>query len=53
MNKMQKCCFQKNISYYNNNNFSHQAKESWEMDLNEKLDLVSGVKTKGNQYFKV
>ncbi|XP_014897893.1 peptidyl-prolyl cis-trans isomerase FKBP5 [Poecilia latipinna] len=29
-----------------------RAKESWEMDLNEKLDLVSGVKTKGNQYFK-
>ncbi|KAM4740553.1 peptidyl-prolyl cis-trans isomerase FKBP5 [Anableps anableps] len=29
-----------------------RAKESWEMDLNEKLDLVSGVKMKGNQYFK-
>uniref|UniRef100_A0A7N6FCY4 peptidylprolyl isomerase n=1 Tax=Anabas testudineus TaxID=64144 RepID=A0A7N6FCY4_ANATE len=29
-----------------------RAKESWEMDLNEKLDLVVGVKHKGNQYFK-
>lgn len=31
----------------------HKAKESWEMDLNEKLDLAAGVKHKGNQYFKV
>uniref|UniRef100_A0A8D3BGW1 peptidylprolyl isomerase n=1 Tax=Scophthalmus maximus TaxID=52904 RepID=A0A8D3BGW1_SCOMX len=29
-----------------------RAKESWEMDLNEKLDLAHGVKHKGNQYFK-
>ncbi|XP_041819143.1 peptidyl-prolyl cis-trans isomerase FKBP5 isoform X2 [Chelmon rostratus] len=29
-----------------------RAKESWEMDLNEKLDLAVGVKRKGNQYFK-
>uniref|UniRef100_A0A667X6P9 peptidylprolyl isomerase n=1 Tax=Myripristis murdjan TaxID=586833 RepID=A0A667X6P9_9TELE len=29
-----------------------RAKESWEMDLNEKLELASGVKHKGNQYFK-
>ncbi|KAM3877715.1 peptidyl-prolyl cis-trans isomerase FKBP5 [Diretmus argenteus] len=29
-----------------------KAKESWEMDLNEKLDLAGGVKHKGNQYFK-
>ncbi|XP_071383074.1 peptidyl-prolyl cis-trans isomerase FKBP5 [Centroberyx affinis] len=29
-----------------------RAKESWEMDLNEKLDLAAGVKHKGNQYFK-
>ncbi|KAM4613633.1 peptidyl-prolyl cis-trans isomerase FKBP5 [Polymixia lowei] len=29
-----------------------KAKESWEMDLNEKLDLAAGVKHKGNQYFK-
>ncbi|XP_054877989.1 peptidyl-prolyl cis-trans isomerase FKBP5 [Poeciliopsis prolifica] len=29
-----------------------RAKEPWEMDLNEKLDLIPGVKTKGNQYFK-
>ncbi|CAL9704806.1 unnamed protein product [Knipowitschia caucasica] len=29
-----------------------RAKESWEMDLNEKLDLAPGVKHKGNQYFK-
>lgn len=29
-----------------------RAKESWEMDLNEKLDLAVGVKHKGNQYFK-
>ncbi|KAK5617657.1 hypothetical protein CRENBAI_002173 [Crenichthys baileyi] len=29
-----------------------RAKESWEMDLNEKLALASGVKNKGNQYFK-
>ncbi|XP_060925958.1 peptidyl-prolyl cis-trans isomerase FKBP5 [Limanda limanda] len=28
------------------------AKESWEMDLIEKLDLAGGVKHKGNQYFK-
>lgn len=31
----------------------NKAKESWEMDLNEKLDLAAGVKTKGNNYFKV
>lgn len=31
----------------------HKAKESWEMDLNEKLGLAAGVKHKGNQYFKV
>ncbi|CAN9511806.1 unnamed protein product [Ophioblennius macclurei] len=30
----------------------HKAKETWEMDLTEKLDLVDGVKKKGNQYFK-
>lgn len=30
-----------------------KAKESWEMDLNEKVDLAPGVKSKGNQYFKV
>ncbi|XP_029948704.1 peptidyl-prolyl cis-trans isomerase FKBP5 isoform X2 [Salarias fasciatus] len=29
-----------------------KAKETWEMDLSEKLDLVDGVKNKGNQYFK-
>ncbi|CAG5980477.1 peptidyl-prolyl cis-trans isomerase FKBP5 [Menidia menidia] len=29
-----------------------RAKESWEMDLSEKLDLAVGVKNKGNQYFK-
>ncbi|KAM3621263.1 uncharacterized protein V6R79_008607 [Siganus canaliculatus] len=29
-----------------------RAKESWEMDLNEKLDLAGTVKHKGNQYFK-
>lgn len=31
----------------------HQAKECWEMDLNEKLELAVEVKIKGNQYFKV
>lgn len=31
----------------------HQAKECWEMDLNEKLELAADVKIKGNQYFKV
>ncbi|XP_028261381.1 peptidyl-prolyl cis-trans isomerase FKBP5 [Parambassis ranga] len=30
----------------------HRAKESWEMDLKEKLELVVEVKNKGNQYFK-
>lgn len=29
-----------------------KAKESWEMELNEKLDLSARVKHKGNQYFK-
>ncbi|XP_059185299.1 peptidyl-prolyl cis-trans isomerase FKBP5 [Centropristis striata] len=29
-----------------------RAKESWEMDLPEKLDLAATVKHKGNQYFK-
>ncbi|XP_010787245.1 peptidyl-prolyl cis-trans isomerase FKBP5 [Notothenia coriiceps] len=29
-----------------------RAKESWEMDLPEKLELAAGVKQKGNQYFK-
>ncbi|XP_041671054.1 peptidyl-prolyl cis-trans isomerase FKBP5 [Cheilinus undulatus] len=29
-----------------------RAKESWEMDLNEKLSLASEVKHKGNHYFK-
>ncbi|XP_020507498.2 peptidyl-prolyl cis-trans isomerase FKBP5 [Labrus bergylta] len=29
-----------------------RAKESWEMDLNEKLSLAFGVKHKGNHYFK-
>lgn len=29
-----------------------RAKESWEMDLNEKLELASPVKLKGNQYVK-
>lgn len=29
-----------------------RAKESWEMELNEKLDLAVDVKNKGNQYFK-
>lgn len=29
-----------------------RAKESWEMDLKDKLDLAPGVKYKGNQYFK-
>lgn len=31
----------------------HQAKESWEMNLNEKLELATEIKYKGNQYFKV
>uniref|UniRef100_A0A665VHX0 peptidylprolyl isomerase n=1 Tax=Echeneis naucrates TaxID=173247 RepID=A0A665VHX0_ECHNA len=30
----------------------HCAKESWEMDLKEKLEIFVGVKHKGNQYFK-
>lgn len=30
----------------------HRAKETWEMDLDEKLHLAEGVKKKGNQYFK-
>ncbi|XP_068568252.1 peptidyl-prolyl cis-trans isomerase FKBP5 [Cebidichthys violaceus] len=30
-----------------------RAKETWEMELPEKLDLAAGVKHKGNQYFKV
>ncbi|XP_056292963.1 peptidyl-prolyl cis-trans isomerase FKBP5 [Pseudoliparis swirei] len=30
-----------------------RAKETWEMDLTEKIDLATGVKHKGNQYFKV
>ena len=30
-----------------------KAKESWEMDLKEKLELSVEVKHKGNQYFKV
>ncbi|KAJ3601859.1 hypothetical protein NHX12_029621 [Muraenolepis orangiensis] len=29
-----------------------KAKESWEMDLKEKLELSAEVKHKGNQYFK-
>ncbi|XP_034537670.1 peptidyl-prolyl cis-trans isomerase FKBP5 [Notolabrus celidotus] len=29
-----------------------RVKESWEMDLNEKLTLATGVKHKGNHYFK-
>ncbi|CAJ1050663.1 peptidyl-prolyl cis-trans isomerase FKBP5 [Xyrichtys novacula] len=29
-----------------------RVKESWEMDLNEKLNLALGVKHKGNYYFK-
>ncbi|KAI3370032.1 hypothetical protein L3Q82_024821 [Scortum barcoo] len=29
-----------------------RAKESWEMDLKEKLELAAVVKHKGNQYFK-
>lgn len=29
-----------------------KAKESWEMDLKEKLDLAGEVKQKGNKYFK-
>ncbi|XP_031613381.1 peptidyl-prolyl cis-trans isomerase FKBP5 [Oreochromis aureus] len=29
-----------------------RAKDSWEMDLKEKLDLSAEVKNKGNQYFK-
>ncbi|KAG7494282.1 peptidyl-prolyl cis-trans isomerase FKBP5-like [Solea senegalensis] len=29
-----------------------RARESWEMTLNEKLDLAAGVKHKGNQYVK-
>lgn len=29
-----------------------RAKEPWEMDLTEKLDLAVGIKHKGNQYFK-
>ncbi|KAF1391746.1 hypothetical protein PFLUV_G00045280 [Perca fluviatilis] len=29
-----------------------RAKESWEMDLPEKLNLAVGVKHRGNQYFK-
>uniref|UniRef100_H2URV1 peptidylprolyl isomerase n=1 Tax=Takifugu rubripes TaxID=31033 RepID=H2URV1_TAKRU len=29
-----------------------RAKECWEMDLNEKLQLAAEVKIKGNQYFK-
>uniref|UniRef100_A0A1A8EYJ8 peptidylprolyl isomerase n=1 Tax=Nothobranchius korthausae TaxID=1143690 RepID=A0A1A8EYJ8_9TELE len=29
-----------------------RAKESWEMDLNEKLELTAAVKSKGNQYVK-
>lgn len=31
----------------------HKAKDSWEMDLKEKLDVSAEVKNKGNQYFKV
>lgn len=34
-------------------NCLHQAKEFWEMDLKEKLELAAEVKSKGNQYFKV
>ena len=34
-------------------NCLHQAKEYWEMDLKEKLELAAKVKVKGNQYFKV
>lgn len=30
-----------------------QAKESWEMDLKEKLERAVLVKQKGTQYFKV
>lgn len=30
-----------------------KAKESWEMDLKEKLELSAEVKRKGNLYFKV
>lgn len=30
-----------------------QAKESWEMDLNEKLERAVLVKQKGTHYFKV
>ncbi|KAM9410349.1 peptidyl-prolyl cis-trans isomerase FKBP5 [Pholidichthys leucotaenia] len=29
-----------------------RAKESWEMDLKDKLDLAPALKSKGNQYFK-
>uniref|UniRef100_A0A3P9J1J7 peptidylprolyl isomerase n=1 Tax=Oryzias latipes TaxID=8090 RepID=A0A3P9J1J7_ORYLA len=29
-----------------------RAKESWEMDIYEKVNLAPGVKNKGNQYFK-
>uniref|UniRef100_A0A1A8NEF4 peptidylprolyl isomerase n=2 Tax=Nothobranchius TaxID=28779 RepID=A0A1A8NEF4_9TELE len=29
-----------------------RAKESWEMDLSEKLELTAAVKSKGNQYVK-
>ncbi|KAM6979547.1 peptidyl-prolyl cis-trans isomerase FKBP5 [Aplochiton taeniatus] len=29
-----------------------RAKESWEMDLREKLELAFGIKHKGNQFFK-
>lgn len=34
-------------------NCLHQAKECWEMDLKEKLELAAEVKFKGNQHFKV
>uniref|UniRef100_A0A4W5NWE0 peptidylprolyl isomerase n=2 Tax=Salmoninae TaxID=504568 RepID=A0A4W5NWE0_9TELE len=30
-----------------------KAKESWELDLKEKLDLSARAKQKGTQYFKV
>ncbi|XP_037631863.1 peptidyl-prolyl cis-trans isomerase FKBP5 [Sebastes umbrosus] len=42
----------KDIIYEVTLNGFQRAKESWEMDLPEKLDSAAAVKHKGNQYFK-
>ncbi|XP_028303650.1 peptidyl-prolyl cis-trans isomerase FKBP5 [Gouania willdenowi] len=42
----------KNITYEVTLKDFKKAKETWEMDLMEKLDLADAVKNKGNQYFK-